>query len=588
MNKKLSAKLQILAPNLGENETQLSNCITIEPTERQQVLQKGSVYAVFDLYSKTPQNTSLISKLAYDVLSELYYQSDNISPIQSLEKAISALNDKLINLQPQDGTEEKSESLFNIVAAVLWGNVLYMVQFGSGKSFLMREGDIKEVSATSEGKYAVASGVVKSDDVVVLCTETFAKKYPPEKLLGSAIAPNELGGTHSGMILKFIVDTEFTEDEVVDFNVKKEKKSSKITSLLENIKAKKQTKKTESQAIQTLADVSPNIRVKKSLKQGGGAKKLIPIVLGLLVVSLIVNVLFKINKNTPEEPSSTDQQQALETPPEIQQPSQTPEDVLAEGTNAEFLSDEAFYDIKLADPLANPSEVVAFNNTVVATDSVSGKIYTSGIDTPQFEALEDTFTGISNATNYDGKLNFSDSQGYNIYNLSTSAVDTAYPQAGLGLNSTYLGNIYEIKGDTLTKYVPSGTTLESSVWGQSADFDGAKVLDIAYSIYVVSKNNEVFVFTQGEKTDFAVSGLPLGFSNITDIDVNIDFDNIYVADAGNNRIVVLDSTGKYIKEYLPQNKADWDNIKSISVSPDELRLFLLNGSTVFDINLAEE
>lgn len=613
MKKKLTAKIQQLAPNLGENETQLSNCITIEPEDKEVLLKKGSLYAVFDLTSNTAQNASLISKLSYDVLNELYYQSDNISPIQSLEKAISALNEKLTQLP---NAEEKTENKFNIVAGVLWGNVLYVVHFGSSKSYLMREGEIKEVSTTTEGNYSVASGVVKNDDVVVLCTESFAKKYPPEKLLSTAIAPNELGATQSSLLMKFMINEELTQDEVIDFNVKKENKTPKIKAVLSNLKTKRLEKKKKEQTINTLAGIAPetskpqkkvaqppvkkpidvpDIKIKTSLEPRFKIKKIIPVVIILLLISVAATIIYNSNKtnvkpvepqqensNTLSPPQEPEKDESTESSSE---PEVLPEQE-AEGTNNVRVAQEAFYDIKLADSAANPTEIAVFNNTVVVADKNSGKMYTSANDTPKFDAEENTFEGIEDIVNYNGTLHFKDATGYKEYDLVNSNLVSEDAIDSLGITNTYLGNIYSIEGTTLNKYVSSGGTVTKSVWAESSDFTNAKAMEIAYSIYVADSNS-ISVYTQGNRGNFEVTDLPKQFREISDLVVNVDYDNIYVADKGNNRIVVLDTNGKYIKEFTAENNTAFNDIRSISVNPSETIMFVLSGSKVYEIDLTD-
>jgi hypothetical protein len=141
-----------------------------------------------------------------------------------------------------------------MVAGVLWGNVLYMVQYGSGKSFLMREGEIKEVSSTSEGNFSVASGVVKNGDVIILNTEAFANKYPPEKLLDASLSSNDLETNFASIILKFSVDEEFSESEQIDFGVKTDKKMSKLKGVFQGSKDKNKSK---DEPIESLVDAEP-------------------------------------------------------------------------------------------------------------------------------------------------------------------------------------------------------------------------------------------------------------------------------------------------------------------------------------------
>ncbi len=624
MNKKLTAKIQKLVPILTENETGFSTSLAIEPTERDLILKKGSVYTVFDINSPVELNVSLICKVINDVLFDSYYHSDNISPIQSLEKAIVDINEKITNLAVQEQTVKGKQPVsdqkvtFNILAGVLWGNVLYIVQYGNAKSFLMREGEINKVSSTSEGNFSVASGVVKDDDVIVLCSENFSNKYPPDKLLDTSLSSNDLEHNQSCMILKFMVDTEFTEDEVIDFSLKKDKKMPKVSSMLEGIKKMTAKKETKDKPIATLAGAvgdaptekqnnPPNIKLKSHMgpRYKITSKSLLVVVLLLLGISMGATIILR-NRGDKDEQIQTGEQEegdttTLTVPKEFNKPeSETPkkqpqpEKQLEEPVppvpekeepdSLERVAAQPFYDIKLADETANPTDIALFNNTVVVTDTTSGKIFTSDLDTPKFTALENTFPGIKSAVNYDGKLNFADDAGYKAYDLINKTVSESYA-GDFGTSGRYLGNIYSSEGATLVKYVTSGDELTSSTWGEGAEFSNAKAISISYSVYLISGDGTLSVFTQGEKTDFEISGLDKPLSNPSDIITSTAFDNIYVADKGNSRVLVLTTEGKLVRQLKAEKDADWNDIRSISVNSNETKMFLLSGSKVFELDL---
>lgn len=655
MNKKLAAKIQKLIPALGENEAVISSSIAIEPPEKDLVLKKGNVYTVFDIVSSTPVSVGLITNVINDVLYDSYYHSDNVSPIQSLEKAIVNINEKVSSLATQNNVDATPQTQmqpaatkvdFNILAAVLWGNVLYIVQYGKGKSFLMREGEIKEVSATSEGNFSVASGVVRSDDVIVISTEKFSDKFPPEKLLGSAISSNDLEPSQSSMILKFSIDAEFTADEMIDFNLPKEKNTSKFSQVMDNIKSKRSKKEPKVQPITSLTDDLPEIKSSQEampepgpaeipaaqepvatpppaplppleprsnepnvqLKPASGAKfnfgpkSALIIVAVLLVISVFATVLIRNNKPAEDSQNSGQETESSLTVPEelnkeeVEEVAPTEEELAQKDLEQKMQEDkqkgiaridaQPFYDIKLADENADPTNIAVFNNTVVVTDTASGKIFSSNAATPKFTALEDTFPGISNAVNYNGDLYFSDDAGFKVYNLVDSAVENSY-EGSFGITNVYLGNIYSVEANTMKKYVTSEDALEESTWGEDESFGKTASMAIAYSIYTVTEDGQLNVYTQGNKADFEITGLDTPLSKPTQIIANADYDYLYVADSGNGRVVVIDSDGNFVRQIKPEKEADWEDIRSIGVNPNETKLFVLSGSRVFDVDLEE-
>lgn len=638
MNKKLTAKIQKLVPILGEKENELSSSLAIEPEERELVLKKGSVYTVYQLVAPVELDTALINKVINDVLFDSYYQSDNISPIQSLEKAVLNINEKMANLAAEEqavkGVQPISEQKvkFDIIAGVLWGNVLYIVQYGNGNSFLMREGNVNKVSSTSEGNFSVASGVVKDDDVIVLCTQVFSEKYPPDKLLSTSLSSNDLEHNQACLIMKFMVDSDFTEDEEIDFNLKKENKVPKVVSMLQGIKLKRGNKnQAQDEAIASLADMDsqeeqkgmsksgideqakkerPNIKLRASRDSRFkiSSTHLIIIVVVLLLISLGATIVlrrggeeseqagengqnnssltmpqeFNKNSNQPQAQQQTQSNDNAQNQPAKEETPAEPENL----PNLVRLPVQPFYDLKLADENANPNNIVLFNQTVAATDSASGKIFTSDLETPKFTALENTFPGIAQAENYDGKLNFKDNEGYKSYDLVSKTISQRF-DGSFGITARYLGNIYSIEGQTLKKYVPSGEELTSSTWAENPELEKATAMDIAYSIYITTSDNNLAVYTQGKKADFSVTGLETPLNRLTDLEVSTTFDHLYLADAGNNRVLVLDKKGALVKQIHAENDETWNDIRSISVSNDETTMFVLNGSKVYKINLSE-
>src|SRR3990167_3100310 len=198
MEKKLVARIQKLTKKLPQMAKEFSATISIEPDEEGLVEKKGQIYCAFDVRSSMDVDPLLVAKIVHDVLYDSYYGSESASPIQALERAIVSVKEKVMGL-------ETVVTDFNLLAVVFWGNVLYMVQFGRGGSFLVRDGVVKPVNSATEGSFSVASGVVKDGDVVILGTADFIKAYTPEDLISGNISfsMHDLEDTAASLLLKF-------------------------------------------------------------------------------------------------------------------------------------------------------------------------------------------------------------------------------------------------------------------------------------------------------------------------------------------------------------------------------------------------
>jgi hypothetical protein len=130
MLKKLTAKVQKICPNLPASTTGFSNALVIEPDDAALLEKRGTVYVIFDISGSEDFDTTLVSKVVNDILHDSYYQSDNISPIQSLERAISEVRDRVTKLTNESIRIHEAVVEFNLLAGVIWGNVFYVVFYG--------------------------------------------------------------------------------------------------------------------------------------------------------------------------------------------------------------------------------------------------------------------------------------------------------------------------------------------------------------------------------------------------------------------------------------------------------------------------
>ncbi len=565
MLKKLTAKVQKIYPNLPVSARGFSNAITVEPDDETTRGKKGSLYAVFDISGSEEFDTNLVSTVVSDVLRESYYQSENISPVQSLEKAIADVRDRVTKLTNESiSLHPTSEQVqFNILCGVLWGNVIYMVSYGKTGCYLMRDGDLRAISANSEGHYSAASGVVKNDDVLIFATQPFIEKIPPEELLNTSFSTEGLPMEGSCVLLKIIVDTSFSQDEVVDFgmNGSEDKKPgiklpvSKVFGIFKRkMKATPSIERnpvSDSGSLNNPRESVIDIRVHKEKSK----KEKVTTIATIAGILLLVSVLYSLKINRDKirtETSETAEGSVMDVftePEEKEQPSEVASAVTQapDDPTVVRVSSEVFYDLKLTDASVNPSYIELSSSNVLVGDTDQKKIYSSSLDTPKFVLSDDEFKDRT-------------------------------------ISSVYLGNTYTLSGDTITKTTSDGT---SSTWTQNAVLNGGRSISIDGSIYILKNDGSLLKFTQGVQDEFSVSGLDKEFVASVQVLTDYDFDYIYVADKGNNRIVVLDKEGKLYKQYMNSDTSKWTDIRGIAVTDDEKNLYVLDGSRVYVVSLTE-
>ena len=444
-----------------------------------------------------------------------------------------------------------------------------MVQFGKGGSFLVRESIVKSVNSATEGNFSEASGVVKGDDVVILGTQSFIEKYNPNDLVTGNISfsVGDLPERASALLIKFAEVSEFVSEE------------KPLLAGGSGVGA---------QSTLTIAKKASSELPKITLRSTSSFK-IKPIYLVILVILALLGgsifwTLWGRDKTLQEGEVSEDTESVLGTGSE----NSTVETDAAKDEEFKIsrIDPEAFYDIKITDEAASPTDITVLDSLVVVADQNSGKVFVSDIYTPKFSEETLAFPGVRNIAYWGGDLVFVDNEGYKVYSADEAQdeVSGSYAQTDIGPSHPYLAFVYAVVGDTLNKYEKSTDVLDESVWAQSPVLQGAVSIAIDGNIYVLRSDGSLLKFYTGEQVTFEIKGLDKGFLNPTKVVKDVDLVNIYVADSGNNRVVILDEAGNLVKQFIANGDA-WNNIRSIGVSRDESALFVLSGSKVYEVAL---
>lgn len=569
MNKRLSIKVQKISSPLPLSASAFSNAVIINPEDTTALLKKGSLYAIFDVKANSDFDVLLTTKVVNDILHESYFMSETTSPIQALEKAVLDVKEKIVNL----ATHSLGNTDFNIIVAVLWGNVVYIVQYGKAKSYLVRDGAINPINASSEGYFSVSSGVVKDSDAVILGNQGFMDSITPERLLSDSTVLQNLPITSSALILKFVVDSVLTFEDTISFNersIARKTKSNFLYTLLLKI---------------TKRDSLRNMKLKtpKITKLPKKSHMVIFIVASLLIAS----VYFTIKRNSEKSTAEKKDVLGSEKSTISEQPKLTDQKMLDEQYKIIHVTPLVFYDVKITDSSSSPNNLAVVDGYLAVSDHQAGSLYTSLLSTPKLVKDSKIYKDIGTLSNVGGKLGFNDADGYVIYDLVAGNAIKNYTLSRelTGVTASYLDFIYEIDKGKVTKFVKNGDKLEDSLWAQSDDFNDVTGVAINVSLFVTKSDGAVLSYTRGVKDNFIVTGLDKPMSKITGIIADINNDQLYIADAGNKRVVVVDNKGNLIKQILNVNQDVWDDIRSIGINNDATRLYVLNGSKIYEVSL---
>ncbi len=558
MPKPLTGKSQKIIPKLNPTEARFSNVLNIEPDEKEAIVKKGSLYALFEIEDTIKYETDLTANLIKDILGREYYHSDNASPIQALEKAILEVQENIFHLK-----ESGENPQLNIIATVLWAGVLYTVKKGHGKVFIVRGGHFKEIEMAREGVFAVATGSARPGDVIVMATKEFAQNYPPRKLLKfSAKDKENLTPTESCIMVKFEkaeAEPEQYLEVAKNFGAgglhRKGLDSSKILEKLQEKWAKR--KRLNIREIRK----KKQWRIKINPKATTGI-----IAMGLLVA---LGTAIWVTKNKTDK--STGHLSPISTETKSQQDIET---------TAESSNYKVFYDLRILDENIQPKGIAITNNKVYVLAG-DGTLYESPTKRAQFEKTANTrFEGASRIIAKENELYLNGTTGIRRFNLDEKTTKEIKTETN-GIFYPYLDYIYQIENNQIKKYRMDEPSAPS-VWTTNEVLRNSKDMAITINIFVISKDGQILRFTGGKQDEgFKVAE---EIRNVTHIKSKWNMDNLFLA--GKGQIWEMDRQGNIIK-VIEGDLNTWQNIVDIDADNTENNLFVLDGTKLYKVDLEQ-
>jgi hypothetical protein len=168
-----------------------------------------------------------------------------------------------------------------------------------------------------------------------------------------------------------------------------------------------------------------------------------------------------------------------------------------------------------------------------------------------------------------------------------------YPQ----LIGSYFGNFYllDSQSNQIFKYLPTadgGYSNPPTAWFQ-IDVDLAGVVDMAIDgyIYLLYADGRILKFMGGELAPFEQTELdehePLRSPTAIFTGPEEEVKFLYVADAGNRRIVQFSKEGQFIRQFKAAEAGVFDQLKSLHVDEIGSKLYILSGNTLYIANIPE-
>lgn len=532
---------------------------------------RGHIFCLISIQGPESLDYEFFGKLLFNSLQEEYYSEKDGTPLQALENATLDTRDKLKALLDQSEQAVSIQDIvFNITSASVWGKILYIVNLGTNKAYIIRGGKTEVVSSESVESINSVSGRVDEKDTFFLGNNLFASIF--ESTSNIADLQGKLNETEEkGGIAAILVNLELTQTPSAE---------EKITFITEG--PEKPDKTTIADTIKNLLPKSGTIKVKRtsnfSTKQKAG---LLTVVVGVLLASAVFLNFKKQSIENANKLKETEQAAILESIEQAKtyiginndkareilvnlkdEENKTKSEIviaeintlLDQINNVQKISDStALYDFSLKNTNFEIKDILISNDILYVLDNNKGIIYSYD----KTNGAQEVASKISNLKYMvlcdNGLVVGSDTENLNI---DSGKVTSLTPPSNFTGVACYLNNLYFASADKITKYTNNEDLFTSSDW--ISGLKTALGIQIDSNIYISENGDTISKLFTGTRQTFKITGLDKPLKGVTDIFL-ID-KLIYILDTGNNRIVEIGTDGTFIEQFDISNYAGSTNI----------------------------
>jgi DNA-binding beta-propeller fold protein YncE len=148
--------------------------------------------------------------------------------------------------------------------------------------------------------------------------------------------------------------------------------------------------------------------------------------------------------------------------------------------------------------------------------------------------------------------------------------------------AAYDNNFYVLDpaGNQVHRYLPAASGFDSeptsALTGQNRLTDAAS-LAVDNDIYVVLKTGEIKRYRGGSEAGFSLGGIDRPLKTVTGIAVQPAPEEIFIADAGNKRVVVASKDGRFRRQFVSDTFTD---LRTVAIDPAGATLYVVAGDAV--------
>jgi len=157
---------------------------------------------------------------------------------------------------------------------------------------------------------------------------------------------------------------------------------------------------------------------------------------------------------------------------------------------------------------------------------------------------------------------------------------------------SYEGNLYLLDSslNQILRYEPDYGSLPEDYFPTPGEVDLAGVVDMAIDgqVYVLYADGRILKFLGGQPAPFELVGLYEPLRNPTALFASEEAAFLYVADAGNKRIVQLTKEGRFLRQFKAGEGEALAQLKGLFASEAYHRLYFVSGNKLYVTNIPAE
>lgn len=570
-----------------------------------QVYSAGKLFAAISLEkAEETEEKDYLNILGKEILNTLEQEFFTLETkdLESIRQAVLTTSSRV----PKD-------VVLSFVIGSVTNNILYLYILGNGKADIKRDGSLGTLLQASDQQndsLKEASGYLQEKDVIILQTKQFSEviseavlseflESPSIADAAENLAPvvkEKESPTSSSIIAeyKLPVNNELTQASIIA----DEQTISEDAVLTQNKNAYELDQNPEKK-VNPLTSIFSVFKNLPKINTSGLShpRKIILLVVGLIIIIFAASIFFAVKKQDTQKVTADFQNTYPKAEKKYEEGQSLVDlnqalakDSFDQAKNILETSKDKF-------PKDSTQEKQILTLLTKVNDALGNSAKSSNTNATEAKANESTY--LSNESK-NAALDYT-KDDKNIYFITSKAI-SSIPSAGtdskeliknnsdwksIGGLATYNTNLYVLDKDQnqIIKFLNNGAAYSKSDYlsaSAKADFTKAVSITTDNNIYVLFTDGTITKYFKGNAVDFSLNGLDKPLLSPTKIYSTPDFDNIYILDKGNGRVVVFDKKGLYKAQYLsPIIKS----AKDFEVLESDKKVYILSGSKIYKINL---